>query len=228
MKQAYIILGYGVPKNITRDFNYQLYLRAVFNMIYQEMVEKNIQPVVIPSGGPTDLFKPYRRTEAGQMVRELRRLTKALPRRFRSAWSFIAEPLSFSTLENLQFTKKYARRFRQVTIFCEITRTRRIQQFARLVYGRGIRVRVVGIDFDVTANRYSDPKLLRKKEKVFSDFDRWALRSPANMRRHHELYVEKIRRFRQKKTSKEHIRLVGQWFNESMKAFETIRKTSAA
>jgi len=69
MKQVFIVMGYGVPQDIMADGNYAVYLRNVFNHIYDEASRRKVEPIIIFSGGKTDLFKPYKRTEAGEMIK---------------------------------------------------------------------------------------------------------------------------------------------------------------
>lgn len=42
MNNVYLIFGYGVPKNISKDNNYKFYLNMVFNKIYTQAI-KNIK-----------------------------------------------------------------------------------------------------------------------------------------------------------------------------------------
>jgi hypothetical protein len=224
MKEVFLILGYGVPKNMRTDLNYQIYVRSIFNSIYQQVVDRGIQPTIVASGGPTDLFKPYRRTEAGEMVKELERMRQMLPRRVGAGWRIVAEPRSFSLLENILFTRRRLGSLRAVTIFCEVTRVRRVKATAKKIFGGRTRIIVRGIDFDASSTRYLDPKLLRRKERVNIHFDDWALKSPANLRRHHDIHVDKVRRFRQA-DSPDSLRSVRQWFEESTKNFPAIQKS---
>ncbi len=64
MKKVYLVFGYGVPKNIIKDENYNFYLKMVFNQIYNlEVKYKSDSPLIICSGGKTDCFKPYKRND---------------------------------------------------------------------------------------------------------------------------------------------------------------------
>lgn len=40
MTSIFLILGYGIPKNIFKDKNYNFYLKTVFNKVY-DLVTKN-------------------------------------------------------------------------------------------------------------------------------------------------------------------------------------------
>lgn len=220
---VWVILGYGVPKDIRLDINQQVYLRTVFNRAYEQAKKFGQPPMIICSGGPTDMFPPYRRTEAGVMVQELRRFVAGLPQQYRVGWNIRPEAKSLSTLENFLFTKKMIPARSKVTVFCEQTRWRRIGRFVPRVYGKGMKARVAPIDFDVSANRYLDPEFLAQKERVYEKFDLWALRGKKNYLRHHNVYVEKIHRMR-KAGAANHVEVVKKWFTEMMNEFPTIER----
>ena len=75
MKNIFLILGYGIPKNISKDGNYNFYLKIVFNRIFEITIKKClIEPLVILSGGKTDCFSPYARTEAEEMTKLFNKL----------------------------------------------------------------------------------------------------------------------------------------------------------
>jgi hypothetical protein len=214
----FLIFGYGVPDNIGRDLNYQVYLRVAFNTIYQATTAKNITPYILVCGGPTDLVRPYRRTEAGEMVQVFRKMFRKVPTARRRGWKISLEPHSISTLENFQNTLSAAKRTKTVTIFCEATRAPRIRRLARRIYDSKITSQVIGVDFDASANRFLDPKFLRRKENAMERFDVWALKSSRNFRQHHLAYAEKLKRFRAS-GSRQHIRSVKDWWESVLEEF---------
>ena len=205
------------------DFNYQIYLRSAFNRIYDMVTSQKIQrPIIMPSGGPTDVWPPYRRTEAGVMIEFLKGLARR-PTVSKSTrgWKFAAESRALSTLENLFFTKKLLRPGSKITLFCEQTRVPRIRREARRVYGARYQVEVIGIDFDVSANRYVDPAWLQKKEHGAERFNTWSMKSPANLREHHRYYARRIAYFR-RIGGPNHVAAVRTWPQQAIKEFPTL------
>ena len=109
MKNVIIIFGYGIPKNILKDENYNFYLKMIFNKIYDLSTKKSIDdnPIIICSGGKTDIYKPYHRSEAEEMIKFFKAFTKKpYLKEITKKWNFVAEKTSLSTLENFLNTKK--------------------------------------------------------------------------------------------------------------------------
>lgn len=80
MNNIFLVFGYGVPKNILKDENYNFYLKIVFNKIYDLVVKNKIyKPITICCGGETDMFKPYKRTEADEMIKLFKTLIEERP-----------------------------------------------------------------------------------------------------------------------------------------------------
>jgi hypothetical protein len=131
------------------------------------------------------------------MLRAFRDIAKKVPAEVRSRLSFVPESRSFSTLENMLFSAPKVRGAVQLTIFCEYTRGRRVRSLARRIFSSFRSVRVVPVDFDASPSRYLDPSFLREKERRGLAFDLWALQSRENGRKHHQVFREKVRKFRQ-------------------------------
>lgn len=227
MKQIFFIFGYGVPKNIQTDDNYRRYLSIAFNRIYDLTTATLItDPLIICSGGKTDMFKPYKRSEAGEMVRVLKQLAnrrelKTVTKR----WNIMAEDRSLSTLENLIncktiLTRKKIKRG-AVTIFCEHTRKPRIQTVAKKILGNAYDVTVIPIDFDLSSNRYLDPAFLKEKEATELRHSLWALKSATNLKKHHALFQEKIDYLRAQ-GSKAHADSVRTWWQKKLRDIEQL------
>ncbi len=167
MKQCFLVLGYGIPKDIRDDKNYGCYLGLVFNAVFDWCTTHHRwNPVIIFSGGKTDMFKPYHRTEAREMIRLFTSLThrSAVKERVQK-WSLIPETRALSTLDNLLYTADLcsSRKLdqRNVIVFCEQTRQRRISSLAKKVFGKA---KVIPLDFDQSSNRYLEPTFIRQKE----------------------------------------------------------------
>jgi len=223
MNDIFLVFGYGVPKNILKDENYNFYLKMVFNKIYSLVVKnKTEKPIIIACGGETDMLKPYKRTEADEMIKLFSAFIKERPflKSMTKNWLFIPENKSLSTLENLFNSKKIVEKQRikkaNFFIFCEQTREKRIKVLAKKILDKNYNFLVVPIDFDVSANRYLSPEFLDKKEKVELEHSLWALQNPKNLKKHHEVFVEKIEYLR-KAGPKVHIEAVKKWWEQKLK-----------
>lgn len=219
MTQIFIICGYGVPKDIATDGNYQHYLRGVFNRVYDEaQIVKNPRPVIVFAGGKTDIVKPFRRTESGEMARFFRGLMSRSSVRLRTkSWQILTESNSVSTLENFLMTfgllKSRGIRSGDVTVFVEHTRAPRISRLVKRVAPKQFHCRVESIDFDSSDNRYLDPKFLAEKERRAERHDLWALRGEANLAEHHRLYRTRIQQLRRAGTAKQ-VAAIRKWWEQ--------------
>ncbi|MFA6161073.1 MAG: hypothetical protein WC766_02720 [Patescibacteria group bacterium] len=199
MLSIYLIFGYGIPKDILKDENYNFYLKMVFNKIYDlEVKNKSADALIIPCGGKTDMRKPYKRTEADEMIKFFSKLIKSRPfiKDMTKKWRFVPERQSISTLENFVNAKKIIDKLKikntNCVIFCEQTRGRRIKILVKKIFGKNFKITVAPVDFDVTTNRYLDPEFLDRKEKIVLKYDLLALKNPANFKKYHSLFQEKI------------------------------------
>lgn len=219
MRPHFLVLGYGIPKNILKDENYNLYLKSAFNVIFDWCAARNQwDPVIIFSGGKTDVFKPYRRTEAREMIKLFTTLTKRPMVKTRViGWSLIPENTSLSTLDNLLYASKILRTARtekaEIVIICEQTRQKRISSLARKVFAK---TKVISIDFDQSANRYLDPTFIRHKESEVLKFDLWALQHPRNGEKHRMLFKKKFA-FLRKAGSTKHVDAVKKWWEQELR-----------
>ena len=222
MNDVFLIFGYGIPKNILKDENYNFYLKMVFNRIYDIVLMNKIKkPLIICSGGKTDMFKPYKRTEAEEMIRLLKNLSKRpFLKKITQNWLFIPEKKSVSTLENflncLQLVKKRKIKKANFYIFCEQTREKRIKILAKKILDKNYNFLVIPIDFDVSANRYLSTDFLAKKEKIELEHSLWALQNPENLQKHHKVFVERIEYLR-KSGPKVHVEAVKKWWKQKLK-----------
>ncbi|MFA6447451.1 MAG: hypothetical protein WCW31_04335 [Patescibacteria group bacterium] len=219
MKQHFLVLGYGIPKNILEDENYNFYLKLVFNHIFHWCTTHDQwDPVIIFSGGKTDMFKPFRRTEAREMIKLFATLTKRPTVKARvKEWSLVPEMRSFSTLDNLLYAADIYSSQQQdeakIIIFGEQTRYKRIQLLAKKIFDE---VKVIPIDFDQTANRYLDPAFIKHKESEVMKFDLWALEDPSNLKEHRALFKKKFA-FLRKAGPTKHVDAVKQWWEQELR-----------
>ncbi len=218
MQKIFLILGYGVPEDIFSDENYGVYLKTVFNHIYDCSVREKITPVILCSGGLTDCYLPYERSEAGEMVKYL----KALGERFglhevTKDWRYLTEESSLSTLENLlncwEMLRKNHVDYSEVSIFCEKTREKRVKMVGGKIFEKK-KVKVFPIDFMNSPQRYLAIDQLEAKEQVEIDHSLWALESQENLKQHHEGFQKKVEMLRATPEDKRES-VIGEWW-ESM------------
>jgi hypothetical protein len=162
------INGYGVPRDILSDMSYHAYLVQVFNHLWRSYGDARL--TLIPAGGKTDLFPPYKRTEAGEMVRWLKPRIKKL----KLKWD-IKTCGALTALENMLAVKRLVGNASGI-YFCELSRRAKTQRLAREVFGD--KLRVSGIEFDGSAPGY-DLKTRRAMERLDVRYGLLALKDPA-------------------------------------------------
>ncbi len=222
MSDIFLVLGYGVPKNILKNEDSNFYLKTVFNKIYSVAIKnKTAKPLIIFCGGKTDMFRPCKRNEADEMIRFFKTIIKQKPflNSLTKNWLLVSEKESISTLENLISSRKIISKRKikkaNIFIFCEQTREKRLKILTKKIFNKNYNSQVVPVDFDVSANRYLSPEFLDRKEKAELEHALWALRSPENLRKHHELFIEKIEHLR-KANPKVHIEEVRKWWERKL------------
>lgn len=223
MNNIFLVFGYGIPENILKDENYNFYLKMVFNKIY-DLVNRNNQtrPIIICCGGKTDMIKPYQRKEADEIIKFFKEIIKQKPflKSITKKWLFIPENKSISTLENLLNSNKIIQRRKvknaNLFIFSEQTREKRIKVLAKKILDKNYNYLVVPIDFDGSANRYLSPEFITKKENVELRHSLWALQGPQNLKKHHEVFVDKIEYLR-KAGPEVHAETVKRWWEQKLK-----------
>lgn len=224
-----LILGYGVPKNMSQDLNYQMYLRTILNKMFDiKSSDREAEMMIIFCGGCTDMTPPYGRTEANEMKKCFTPLlTRPIFAPLRHRLRMLTERESLSTIESFVNAKRLIkdRRFRPnvLTIFCERTRENRVRILANEVFGELCRnrIHIVSIDFDQSDNRYRDRGFIEDREASALKAERWALQSPENFRKLHGLFAEKIERFR-KAGADGHVDVVYEWWKEQMEHVERL------
>ncbi len=224
MHNVFLIFGYGVPKNIFLDENLTVYLKQVFNRIYDHTVENpsTSEPVIVFSGGKTDLFNPYKRTEADEMIRFFKKLcTRPFVKNITKKWFLISEKKALSTLENFLFSREivYKKNLLKanIYIFCEQSREQRIKALGKKLLP-GFIVKVIPIDFDTSGHRYLDKDFLKKKEETELQHSLWALENPQHVKEHHKIFQKKIELLRNTKPELRQKVLKAWWENNLKKS----------
>ncbi|HYE59769.1 MAG TPA: hypothetical protein VEA18_01130 [Candidatus Kapabacteria bacterium] len=218
---SFLIFGYGVPKNILEEPNYDRYLHTIFNTIYTETYASTQTSLIVFCGGKTDCMPPYTRTEAGEMIRLFKTYcARPAVRSVTKKWSLVPEATSLSTLENFVYGKEVLER-RTVTggnivVFCEATRKKRVERTGKRVLGKKYTLRVIPVDFDSSPNRYLDPTFLENKEQKVWKEEMKALQSNDALRAHHRKQQEKLAYLRAQ-GSKRHAAAVKTWWENILK-----------
>ena len=228
MNNIFLIFGYGVPKNILKDDNFNFYLKMAFNKIYSITLGNPVlKPIIITCGGPTDMLKPYKRTEAEEMITLFKNIIQQRPflNSITSHWEFIPEKKSLSTLENLLNSNKIIQKRKiknaNLYIFCEQTREKRIKILAKKVFSKNFTSKVMPLDFDVSPNRYLSPDFIDKKENLETRHALWALKSVENLNIHHQIFEEKFEYFR-KANKKTQVNVVKEWWDKKLSELTTV------
>lgn len=217
MNKNFVILGYGVPSSITEDENYNIYLKTVFNNIFDLASED--KAVIIFSGGKTDLVKPYKRTEADEMAKLFTRLMKrSFLRKETKDWQIMARNKPISSLENLLEVKDIIREKKlsgELIVFCEQSRAAKVSRLIQVIF-KGKKVKIIPIDFDNSINRY-DNNIIRKKENKELQFAIWALKNEKNLEKHHQMYLEKLNYLRKAMKSERDFGKIRKWWEKELK-----------
>ncbi|MFH1404847.1 MAG: hypothetical protein ABIH21_01990 [Patescibacteria group bacterium] len=149
-----LICGYGVPNNILKDINYNLYLTVCVNKLFS--THRYDSGYIILSGGKTDCFKPYRRTEAGEMKKWIKKkiiqIEKATKEKL--SWKIILDKKALTTVENLLFLKQFINKTTKIKpiIFFEYSRTDKIRKLVKTIFQD--KTELYPIDFDGSSIRY--------------------------------------------------------------------------
>ncbi len=217
---AFIICGYGVPKDMKDDLHYQIYIRTAFNKIYTKLQSHpGDKGIIVVTGGPTDMRKPYKRTEAGEMAKLLKELlARPTQKEFRKHVRVVEENKSLSSMENILFSlRKLSITPASVTIFCEWTRRKKLGIFGKKIFKKN--VSIDPIDFDQSANRFLDPEFINKKEALDIKISLKALNDPAVFRKLHKSLERKFAELRAA-GPENHVKAVREWWEKEMKQFE--------
>lgn len=206
-----LICGYGVPKNIDTDPNYQAYLHPVVNYLFRH--HRNTNGTIVLNGGATDIFKPYKRTEAGEMkkwlqkkVDEIRWPSQNVNNGILDGWQVLAKPKALTTVETLlNFAKTDMKGLSDILIFCEATRAARIRRLVREIPSLRS-AETIPIDFDTSPRRY-DLETIKKNERDFLQLELAALHNPTGLKSLRTFAQEKLRLMRQYTPEEAHRRL---------------------
>lgn len=207
----FLIMGYGVPKNILNDQHYDRYLSNVFNKIY-ELASNDGEVRIVFCGGPTDCFKPYKRTEAQEMIKLIKKFVTGSGLVVARKWKLVLVNRALSTLENLlgaqAVLKKSGLNSPSIHIFCEYTRSNRVGQLARQIFGTN-KIKLMPIDFDTSSLRYQRNGI-NQFEKKMLQLELSAIKDEKIRKQLHKLYEEKLTFLRRAGVAK-HGLAIQQW-----------------
>ncbi len=224
MTKIFSIFGYGVPKDIIKDDNYRRYLLIAFNQIFDAAAGEKAD--ILLCGGPTDCFKPYKRTEAGEMMKLFKSLAgRSEVKKQTKKWKCVLLSKTVCGLENILYTVGYLKinkiRKASVVIFCEQTRSPRIRRLVS--YGqkhdkllRGIKFVIMPIDFDSSSNRYLDKKFILKREGHDFDMEFEAIKSREALLKWRQWHLKKLEYFRNNWYDKNGAKVVERWWRKHL------------
>lgn len=222
MKKIFIIPGYGIPKDILKDDQYKRYLGLVFNHIYQICLKQNEKaPLIIFCGGPTDIFKPYQRTEAAEMKKLFLSLARRdFVKKYTRYWRYQLEKNSLSTLENIIGAYRIIKRIKsakRIFVFVEQTRVLKIKTLAKKIIKN--KIQIIPLDFDLSVNRYRDPQFIQRKELADLKISLKVLSDKKFYKQHRKFLIDKINYFRQAGPA-QHGEAINRWWQEKLKELE--------
>lgn len=220
----YILCGYGLPKDISTDANYQTYLHIAFNHVFSHSA--NQPAAIIPCGGPTSCEPGHDGTEAEKMADYLQQMMQRDeligPTQ---QWQIILENTSLSSLENQLFARDVMQRNNiagPITVFCDATRAKRIGIITKKIHAPNP-VTIVPIDFDVSLNRYANLEAIAEKEAFGIKENLWTLEDPERIKHHHQLFEEKFAFLRKRQSEGlSHVDAVAEWFTKSEKRLKEL------
>lgn len=183
-----IVNGYGVPQNILNDQSYHAYLIQIFNFLWDNFHSKQL--TIAPCGGHSDLFPPYKRTEAGEIAKWFRKRINSL--KLFENWRVETISTELSALENMLAVKKLLST--PAYYFCEKTREYKMRVLAQKIFGR--KTKVIAIEFDGSAPRYQSPGR-KNLESLDLKYSLLALTNPAWRKMLKQSSIEKIKILRQ-------------------------------
>lgn len=226
MRPVFLVLGYGIPKNILKDENYSRYIGVALNTIFDIVSSKKVKnPLIIFNGGSSDCRPPYQKTEAEEMAKLFKTLmnNRTLKSQTKN-WKSTLQKKALSTVENLLFSHDIIRKKNlkncAVYIFCEKTRTRRINILSKRIFNPdsvGIQsFRCIPIDFDQSENRYLDPRFIAKKEQAELKRELSVIENPKHLKLYQKALKERQRRLREAGPGK-HAEEVRKWWEEESK-----------
>lgn len=223
-REIFLIPGYGVPRDMATDGNYPRYLGLVFNFLFSE-ARRGVIGTVVMSGGASDMTAPYRRTEAGEMAKVMKAwATRAECREAFRGWRWQKETKAILSVENLVLTKEWCDQQGlsggRLTLFVEATRAARLSRLARLVFA-GWTVRVVPVDFDLSANRYVEEAFLHRREATAWRWEARACRDASFRRELHTLARRRLTKLREAGDTA-HVHAVRAWWEEQLKRLEGV------
>ncbi len=226
-KQTFVALvcGYGVPKDIFTDQNYSSYLTSCFNTLFEKFSETT--GTIVFSGGRTDLFPPYRRTEAREMKRWFTRQL-AIARKesgTRLPWKFTLDTHALTSVENILNFRPYVSQQVKVIIFGEQTRAHRLRKFFRAAFPDQ-RFTLVPIDFDASKNRYRVDHVKKRETRALA-IGLEAIKNPKVLALCRAIAKKKIRAMREHgpKSANQLPKIVEALWSESEDAYARLRES---
>lgn len=204
----FIIPGYGTPEDVFKSRIYNVYLKSVFDEIIKHPSSE--KPLIIFSGGNTDMVPPYKKTEAGEMYKLFGKISGDSFNKF----TYRLEKRSLSSLENQLYPKEIIDKekigHRRIYMFCEKSRVKRLKITADKIFGR---IKIIGLEVPLGKIQQGDKKLIKEKEDLVSAYSLWALKSKDNLRKFRKTFVKKFEILRNTPEERRDEEIVKMWRN---------------
>lgn len=199
-----LIPGYGVPKDILTDRNYNSYLAVCFNTLFDRF--RDDEGTIVVSGGPTDCYPPFERTEANEMERWLEtqiRLAE-MHSSTKLRWTIKTDNEALTTIENVLYFKPVIIPSSEIVVFADKTRADRMNRFVEEVLDE--KAEVIPVDFDTSTNRYNSEAIVLREQRDL-EFSLKAINDPRLLEIRREFAKRKVEEIRKLGAEKGHEKL---------------------
>lgn len=188
--KIFIVPGYHLPKDISKDEVYKIY----FNYVCQEIKKTCLNGekiTVLLSGGNIDMDQPFVRI----LSKEMKKSFLATSNSYNLNCTLFTEEKSLSSIENLIYSKEIIDEIegdKLIYIFSDLQRAKRTQLTADIIFKD---YKLLTIDLSSKEER-NNQEIVEKKEKLALNFSLWALQNKDNLEEFKQVYVDKFKLLR--------------------------------
>jgi hypothetical protein len=188
--KIFIVPGYHLPKDISKDEVYKIY----FNYVCQEIKKTCLNGekiTVLLSGGNIDMDQPFDRI----LSKEMKESFLATSNSYNLNCTLFTEEKSLSSIENLIYSKEIIDEIegdKLIYIFSDLQRAKRTQLTADIIFKN---YKLLTIDLSSKEER-NNQEIVEKKENLALNFSLWALKNKDNLEEFKQVYVDKFKLLR--------------------------------
>lgn len=188
--KIFIVPGYHLPKDISKDEVYKIY----FNYVCQEIKKTCLNGekiTVLLSGGNIDMDQPFDRI----LSKEMKESFLATSNSYNLNCILFTEEKSLSSIENLIYSKEIIDEIegdKLIYIFSDLQRAKRTQLTADIIFKD---YKLLTIDLSSKEER-NNQEIVEKKENLALNFSLWALKNKDNLEEFKQVYVDKFKLLR--------------------------------